>query len=184
MYVPCRIRRAHLWSKGWQIRHVLRKAGIEGEISLEDNDNENPKDINDDKTEINDKDSNIKVFDKSFFNKGGRDIEGNQTAENEDKIADFESLTVDDGKEGDKDVDGNNNVDKELSKWIRVISPSAHDEKTQVFQTMEDDEEPELGLLVVPVEVPAGEEGEGEPEGGDEVHQPLPHHALAKLGRA
>ena len=86
------------------------------------------------------------------------------------------------GKEGDKDVDGNNNVDKELSKWVRVISPSAHDEKTQVFQTMEDDEKPEFGLLVVPVDLPAGEEGEGEPEGGDEVHQPLPHHALAKLG--
>ena len=66
MYVPCRIRRAHLWSKGWQIRHVLRKAGIEGEISLEDNDNENPKDIDNDKTEINDKDFNIKVFDESF----------------------------------------------------------------------------------------------------------------------
>ena len=49
---------------------------------------------------------------------------------------------------------------------------------------MEDNEEPELSLLVVPVDLPAGEEGEGEPEGGDEVHQPLPHHALAKLGRA
>ena len=96
---------------------------------------------------------------------------------------DFESLTDDGGKEGDKDVDGNNNVDKELSKWIRVISPSAHDEKTQVFQTMEDDEEPELGLLVVPVELPAGEKREGEPEGGDEVHQPLLHHAPAKLSR-
>ena len=47
---------------------------------------------------------------------------------------------------------------------------------------MEDNEEPEFGLLVVPVDLPAGEEGEGEPEGGDEVHQPLPHHALAKLG--
>ena len=49
---------------------------------------------------------------------------------------------------------------------------------------MEDDEEPELSLLVVPVDLPAGEEGEGEPEGGDEVHQPLPHHAPPKLGRA
>ena len=160
----------------------MRKARIEGEISLEDNGNENPKDIDDDKTEINDKDSNIKVIDESFYNKDGRDIEGNQTDENKDKTMDFESLTVDDGKEGDKDVDGNNNVDKELSKWIRVISPSAHDEKTQVFQTMEDDEEPELGLLVVPVEVPAGEEGEGEPEGGDEVQPPLFHCACAELG--
>ena len=49
---------------------------------------------------------------------------------------------------------------------------------------MEDDEEPELSLLVVPVDLPAGEEGEGEPEGGDEVHQTLPHHASPKLGRA
>ena len=49
---------------------------------------------------------------------------------------------------------------------------------------MEDNEEPELSLLIVPVDLPAGEEGEGEPEGGDEVHQPLPHHTPAKLGRA
>merc|ERR1719391_816554 len=49
---------------------------------------------------------------------------------------------------------------------------------------MEDNEEPELSLLVVPVDLPAGEEREGEPEGGDEVHQPLPHHAPPKLARA
>ena len=49
---------------------------------------------------------------------------------------------------------------------------------------MECDEEPELSLLVVPVDLPAGEEREGEPEGGDEVHQPLPHHAPPKLGGA
>ena len=49
---------------------------------------------------------------------------------------------------------------------------------------MEDNEEPELSLLVVLVKLPAGEEGEGQPEGGDEVHQPLPHHTPAKLGRA
>ena len=49
---------------------------------------------------------------------------------------------------------------------------------------MEDDEEPELSFLVVPVDLPAGEEGEGEPEGGDEVHHPLPHHASPKLGGA
>ena len=48
---------------------------------------------------------------------------------------------------------------------------------------MEDNEEPELSLLVIPVDLPAGEEGEGEPEGGDEVHQPLLHHAPAKLSR-
>ena len=99
-------------------------------------------------------------------------------------MANFESFTVDDGKEGGKDVDRNNNVYEELPKWIRVVSPSAHEEHTKVFQTMEDDEEPELSLLVVPVDLPAGEEGEGEPEGGDEVHQPLPHHAPPKLARA
>ena len=48
----------------------------------------------------------------------------------------FESLAVDDGKEGGKDVDGNNNVDKELPKWIRVVSPSAHDQHAKVFQSM------------------------------------------------
>ena len=99
-------------------------------------------------------------------------------------MANFESFTVEDGKEGGKDVDGNNNVYEELPKWIRVVSPSADEEHTKVFQTMEDDEEPELSLLVVPVDLPAGEEGEGEPEGGDEVHQPLPHHAPPKLARA
>ena len=99
-------------------------------------------------------------------------------------MTNFEGFAVDDGKEGGKDVDGNNNVYEELPKWIRVVSPSADEEHTKVFQTMEDDEEPELSLLVVPVDLPAGEEGEGEPEGGDEVHQPLPHHAPPKLGRA
>ena len=49
---------------------------------------------------------------------------------------------------------------------------------------MEEDEEPELSLLVVPVDLPVGEEGEGEPEGRDEVHHPLPHHAPPKLGGA
>ena len=99
-------------------------------------------------------------------------------------MANFESFTVEDGKEDGKDVDCNNNVYEELPKWIRVVSPSADEEHAKVFQTMEDDEEPELSLLVVPVDLPAGEEGEGEPEGGDEVHQPLPHHAPPKLGRA
>ena len=49
---------------------------------------------------------------------------------------------------------------------------------------MEDDEEPLLSVLVVLVDLPAGEKGKGQPEGGDEVHQPLPHHTPAKLGRA
>ena len=71
-----------------------------------------------------------------------------------------------------------------MPKWIRVVSPSAHEEHAKVFQSMEGDKEPELSLLVVPVDLPAGEEGEGEPEGGDEVHQPLPHHAPPKLGGA
>ena len=98
-------------------------------------------------------------------------------------MANFESFTVEDGKEDGKDVDCNNNVYEELPKWIRVVSPSADEEHAKVFQAMEDYEEPELGLLVVPVDLPAGEEGEGEPEGGDEVHQPLPHHAPPKLDR-
>ena len=94
---------------------------------MEDNDNENPKDVDNDKTEINDKDSFIKLFDQSFDQKGSRDIEGNHTNEKENKTTDFECVTVDDRKEGSKDVDGNNNVDEELPKWIRVISPSAHE---------------------------------------------------------
>ena len=49
---------------------------------------------------------------------------------------------------------------------------------------MEHNEEPELSLLLAPVDPPDGEEGQGEPEGGDEVQHPLPHHALSKLGRA
>ena len=125
----------------------------------------------------------IYLKNQSFDHKGSRDIEGNHTDEKENKTTDFEFVTVDDRKEGSKDVDGNNNVDEELSWWIWVVSPSADEEKAEVFQAMEDYEEPEFSLLVVPVDLPAGEEGEGEPEGGDEVHQPLPHHALAKLGR-
>ena len=49
---------------------------------------------------------------------------------------------------------------------------------------MEHNEEPELSLLLAPVDPPDGEEGEGKPEGGDEVKPPLPHWALKKLGRA
>ena len=48
---------------------------------------------------------------------------------------------------------------------------------------MEHYQEPELSLLLAPVDPPDGEEGQGEPEGGDEVYHPLPHHALAKFGR-
>ena len=48
---------------------------------------------------------------------------------------------------------------------------------------MEHDKESELSLLLAPVNTPDGEEGQGEPEGGDEVHHPFLHHALAKLGR-
>ena len=47
---------------------------------------------------------------------------------------------------------------------------------------MEHYKEPELSLLLAPVDPPDGEEGQREPEGGDQVHHPLPHHALAKLG--
>ena len=47
---------------------------------------------------------------------------------------------------------------------------------------MEHNKEPELSLLLAPVHPPDGAEWEGQPEGGDQVDQPLPHHALAKLG--
>ena len=164
------------------------KASVEGKLSLEDDENENPKDVDNDETEVNDKDCCIKLFDQIYDYKDRIDVKCNQTHEKKKKTPDFESLTVDDRKEDSNNVEGYQNVDKELSKWIRVISPSAHDEKTQVFQTMEDDEEPELSLLVVPVDLPAGEEGEGEPEGGDEVQpplqvQPLSQRARTRLGR-
>ena len=48
---------AHLRSKGGQSGKVLWKAGIEGKLSLEDDDNKNPKDVDNDETEVNDKDS-------------------------------------------------------------------------------------------------------------------------------
>ena len=47
---------------------------------------------------------------------------------------------------------------------------------------MERNQEPELSLLLTPVDPPDGEEGQGEPEGGDKVHHLLPHRAFAKLG--
>ena len=48
---------AHLRSEGGQSGKVLWKAGIEGKLSLEDDDNKNPKDVDNDETEVNDKDS-------------------------------------------------------------------------------------------------------------------------------
>merc|ERR1711963_539893 len=42
----------------------------------------------------------------------------------------------------------------------------------------------QLSLLLAPVHPLDCEEGEGEPEGGDQVEQPLSHRACAKLGRA
>ena len=47
---------------------------------------------------------------------------------------------------------------------------------------MKHNKEAELSLLLAPVHPLDGEEWEGQPEGGDQVDQPLPHHALAKLG--
>ena len=67
--------------------------------------------VDNDKTEVNDKDTYNKLFDQSFDEKGSRDIEGNHTDEKENKTTDFEFVTVDDRKEGSKDVDGDNNVD-------------------------------------------------------------------------
>ena len=46
---------------------------------------------------------------------------------------------------------------------------------------MKHNKEPELSLLLAPVHPPDGVEWEGQPEGGDQVDQPLPHIALAKL---
>ena len=47
---------------------------------------------------------------------------------------------------------------------------------------MEHNKEAELSLFLAPVHPPDGEECEGQSEGGDQVDQPLPYHALAKLG--
>ena len=56
---------AHLWSEGGQAGNVLWKASVEGKLSLEDDENENPKDVDNDETEVNDKDCCIKLFDQS-----------------------------------------------------------------------------------------------------------------------
>ena len=63
------------------------------------------------------------------------------------------------------------------------IDQSGCQDNQEVLKRMEHYKEPELSLLLAPVDPTDGEEGQGEPEGGDEVHHPLPHHALAKLSR-
>jgi len=93
------------------VGEVLWKAGIKFDMVFISYWQEDPDDVDNDKTEIDDKDSYIKVVDQSFDQKGSRDIEGNSTDENQNKTSDFESLVVDDRKEGSKDVDGDNNVD-------------------------------------------------------------------------
>ena len=115
---------AHLRSKGREVGKVLWKAGIEGKLSLEDDDNKNAKDVDDDETEVNDKDCYIKLFDQSYDHKDRIDVECNQTHEKKKKTPDFESLTVDDCKEDSKDVEGYKNVNEELTKWIRAVRPS------------------------------------------------------------
>ena len=100
------------------------KACIEGKLSLEDDENENPKDVDNDETEVNDKDCYIKLFDQRYDYKDRIDVECNQTHEKKKKTPDFESLTVDDRKEDSNDVSGYKNVEKELSKWIRAVCPS------------------------------------------------------------
>ena len=114
----------HLRSKGGQTGKVLWKAGVEGKLLSVDDENENPKDVDNDETEVNNKDCCIKLFDKSYDHKDRIDVECNQTHEKKKKTPDFESLTVDDCKEDGKDVDGYKNVDKKLPKWIRAVSPS------------------------------------------------------------
>ena len=68
------IRIAHLRSKGWKARKVLWKAGIEFDIDLIKDWHDDGHDVDNDKTEINDKDSYNKLFDQSFDQKGSRDI--------------------------------------------------------------------------------------------------------------
>ena len=46
---------------------------------------------------------------------------------------------------------------------------------------MEHNEEPHLSLLISFVNPPDGEEGQWEPERGDEMYDALPHHAFSKL---
>ena len=65
---------AHLRSIGGQSEKVLWKAGIEGKLLSENDEKKNPKDVDDDETEIDEKDSCFKLFDRSFYDKGSRDI--------------------------------------------------------------------------------------------------------------
>jgi len=70
------------------------------------------------------------------------------------------------------------------AKWVAFlqIDQSGCKDNQEVLERMEHNKEAELSLLLAPVHPPDGEEWEGQPEGGDQVDQPLPHHALAKLG--
>jgi len=64
------------------------------------------------------------------------------------------------------------------------MSPPWDEEKRDILAGVQRDQEPEFRLLLAPVDPPDGEEGEGEPEGGDEVQPPLFHCARDKLGWA
>ena len=61
--------------------------------------------------------------------------------------------------------------------WVALLTVdySGYRDNKEVLQIMEHNEEPEFSLLLTPVDAPDGEEGKGDPEGGDEVHHPLPH---------
>ena len=72
-------------------------------------------------------------------------------------------------------------MDDELSNWVWPIRPSGAKKKAHILNTVYKNKEPKLHFLVIPVYIPAGQEWEGEPEGRNEMQQPLPHHASAKL---
>ena len=56
----------------------------------------------------------------------------------------------------------------EKSEWIIwKVSPCGHRDQQQVLRCVQRHQEPELGLLLAPVDPLQGEEGEGEPEGGE-----------------
>ena len=74
-------------------------------------------------------------------------------------------------------------MDEKLAWRIRAVSKSRDKEQTNILQAVESHKEPELNLVVVSVDLSACEEGHGEPEGGDEMHQSLPHHTPPKLWR-
>ena len=61
-------------------------------------------------------------------------------------------------------------------------------DQQQVLCCVQRHQEPELGLLLAPVDPLQGEEREGEPEGGDKVQPPLQvpplsHQAPTRLGQ-